>query len=140
MKVIVVDDEPVVLRMIKLFLEAKGLAVLAAACGEEGWDLIGKHGSSIGALVTDYMMPGISGWELARRTRQSGHTFPIIIISGYLHEAMQTEDFECMGKPLDFKKLASTLLNKDTGNINNANSNHTHALATSQSGSFRIFG
>ena len=108
--VLLVDDDPLVRRMIKTYLERRGVPILDAPSGDEAWQILSSQPSSIRLLITDLIMPGISGSELARKVRAAGYGFPIILISGYSGDVPEIgEDTDCMRKPLDLKVLAARI-------------------------------
>jgi CheY-like chemotaxis protein len=80
--VLCVDDEPSVLRPLEIMLQRRGFTVLAAANGSTALDIF-RRSSKIDAVVLDYMMPGLSGGEVARMLRQENQTVPIILHTGY---------------------------------------------------------
>jgi sigma-B regulation protein RsbU (phosphoserine phosphatase) len=67
-RVLVVDDEPVVRRLLETSLTAWGYEVVAARGGEEAWQILKQDGApSLGIL--DWTMPGLDGLELCKRVR-----------------------------------------------------------------------
>lgn len=64
-KILVVDDEPVVLRAVSLALQQAGFCVLRAASPSEALRLAVAHRSPIHLMVCDVLMPGMSGGRLA---------------------------------------------------------------------------
>ena len=68
--VLAVDDEASVLEAIKRLLRPDGIHVRTAQAGDEALRLLEREAASIGAIVTDYAMPGMSGAELLRITCQ----------------------------------------------------------------------
>lgn len=81
-RILCVDDEPAVLRPLEIMLQRRGFTVLAAENGSAAIDIFRKSGK-IDAVVLDYMMPGISGGEVARLLRQEDANIPIILHTGY---------------------------------------------------------
>jgi two-component system KDP operon response regulator KdpE len=77
-RILVVDDEPRVLRMLHAGLTARGYEVTTAATGEEGLDLLATGHFDL--LVLDLRLPGIDGLEVCRRLR-SWSQIPILILS-----------------------------------------------------------
>lgn len=65
--VLVVDDEPIVRELARRALVRKGYAVIEASSGEEALAIFEREGGRIDLLVTDIMMSGMSGLELARQ-------------------------------------------------------------------------
>ncbi len=67
--ILVVDDEPEVLAMAREILEARKFRVLVAGSPEEALSLAQAHPEPIHILLTDVVMPGLNGRELADRLR-----------------------------------------------------------------------
>ena len=66
------------------------------------------------AVVLDYLMPGMTGTELAAHLRQTRGDIPVVLVSGYTgtmlsHEASLAGVSQILTKPLDFRELAETL-------------------------------
>jgi len=79
--VLVVDDDPIIVKLLQVNFEMEGYQVISAADGKEG--LARAQGSRPDLIILDVMMPGIGGLELAR-TLKSGaetHDIPIILLS-----------------------------------------------------------
>jgi DNA-binding response OmpR family regulator len=78
-KVLVVDDEPAIRLIVRVNLEAEGMAVLEAEDGAAGVGL--AHAERPDALLLDVMMPGLDGWAVAEavlgdeRTKETGIVF-----------------------------------------------------------------
>jgi PAS domain S-box-containing protein len=85
--VLVVDDEPEVLELASEILKRVGYSVLEAADGAAALELVQRHQGDIHLLVTDMVMPGLSGRDLAERVRALRKTLPVLYISGYVQEA-----------------------------------------------------
>jgi CheY-like chemotaxis protein len=81
--VLVVDDEPGVRRLVVRILERAGYGVVAAENGAEARELFRAHGSAIDLLLTDVMMPGMSGPELAAHLTRERHGLKVLYMSGY---------------------------------------------------------
>jgi len=81
--VLVVEDEPAVRNLVRTVLERKGYVVLVAQDGAAALDLVGKHTGVIHVLLTDVVMPGINGRDLAARVRARRPTIKVVFMSGY---------------------------------------------------------
>jgi DNA-binding response OmpR family regulator len=77
--ILVVDDEPAIVTVIRERLEREGLQVRAAASGEEALAAIEIQPADL--VVLDVMLPGIDGFEVLRRLRNAGHTVPVIVLT-----------------------------------------------------------
>lgn len=77
-----VDDEPDNLTVLRLFLSAEGFEVMGASNAAEALQLIEDHCPDL--IITDFVMPGMSGLDLCRTLRARGEArdIPIILYSG----------------------------------------------------------
>ena len=85
--VLVVDDEPEVLELATEILKRVGYSVLEAADGAAALEVAKGHPGEIHLLVTDMVMPGMSGRDLAERLRALRSALPVLYISGYVQDA-----------------------------------------------------
>ncbi|MCC6698642.1 MAG: response regulator [Candidatus Hydrogenedentes bacterium] len=81
--ILIVEDDPLVRDLTKRSLQQVGYTVLAARTGVEALAACSRHDRPIDLLVTDVVMPGMSGVELAARFRPLHPSTPIIYMSGY---------------------------------------------------------
>jgi two-component system phosphate regulon response regulator PhoB len=79
--VLVVDDDPVIVNLLQVNFEIEGYTVLSATAGEAG--LAQARAGDPDVIVLDVMMPGMDGFEVARRLRADPATkrIPIILLS-----------------------------------------------------------
>jgi CheY-like chemotaxis protein len=89
--VLAVDDDVAVRNTTADILKGLGYGVLQAASGESALELLAQD-AMIDVLLTDVVMIGMSGPELARRARVSHPRLPIVFISGYADPAEIAED------------------------------------------------
>jgi DNA-binding response OmpR family regulator len=78
-RILVVDDEPGLLRGLKDVFSSKGFSVLTAADGESGLDL--ALNASPELIVLDIMLPRVSGFEICRAVRENGLQMPILMLT-----------------------------------------------------------
>ncbi|MGI8702916.1 MAG: response regulator, partial [Candidatus Limnocylindrales bacterium] len=76
--VLVVDDEPNIVELVRLYLEKDGFAVVSARSGGEALELHERHDPDL--VVLDVMLPGLDGWEVTRELRRRGDT-PILMLT-----------------------------------------------------------
>ena len=81
--ILVVEDQEPVRRLTRRVLEAQGYAVLAAADGPEALEVAERHTGTIHILVTDVVMPGMSGREVGRRLAAGRPGMRVLYVSGY---------------------------------------------------------
>ena len=87
MKVLVIEDEPLIRDIYAEFLELLGHEADVAADGREG--LAHFDPSVHQVVVTDFLMPGLTGLDVAEAIRARGHTTPIVMISGHAEPDVQ---------------------------------------------------
>jgi len=80
-KILVVEDEPDILELVRVALEAEGFSVVAAGDGELGWALARRERPA--ALVLDLMLPKLGGMELCKRIRGTRETagIPVVMLT-----------------------------------------------------------
>ena len=86
--VLVVEDEPAVLTLSRRALEAQGYVVLAASDPAAALRVVERHGGMIHLLLTDVVMPGLSGRELADRLTAQRPGIRVLYMSGYPGDAV----------------------------------------------------
>jgi len=77
-QVLVVDDEPRIVEIVRAYLEREGFGVLTAADGTTGLEMARRERPDL--VVLDLMLPGLSGWEVCRTLRGEGGP-PIIMLT-----------------------------------------------------------
>ncbi|WP_315760037.1 MHYT domain-containing protein [Sphingomonas sp. Y38-1Y] len=106
---LVVDDDELVLRNTAAMLEELGHFVLTAASGAEALRLLDR-GRHFDLLVTDQMMPGMSGVQLAAEARTLHPNLPVLLVSGFAELAPQEQKpFALLNKPFDQRTLAAAV-------------------------------
>ena len=83
--VLVVDDDPDIRDYAALVLQGCGYSVLTAVDGADALSVLGSN-SGIDLLFTDIVMPGIDGFEVARRATQQSPGLKVLFTSGYATE------------------------------------------------------
>jgi CheY-like chemotaxis protein len=109
---LLVEDEPAVLRLVTVMLEDMGYTVLAAGSAAEAMRIAEQH--DIHLLVTDLVMPGTNGRELAEQLLASRPGLPRIFISGYPDETITMQypaesGAHFLAKPFSLDDLATTV-------------------------------
>ena len=85
--ILLAEDEEAVRRLTKRILVSAGYSVLEAADGPEAMALAARHEGQIDLLVTDLVMPGMSGRELAQKLLAERRGLSVLYISGYFGES-----------------------------------------------------
>jgi CheY-like chemotaxis protein len=110
--IVVVDDETLITDFLAFFLEDAGYIVHVARNGVDGLDLIGRVVPD--AVITDYMMPAMSGLELARALKANAALvhIPVILSSAALGASARAHPSlfaAILDKPYPARKLLQTL-------------------------------
>jgi CheY-like chemotaxis protein len=108
--VLLCEDEEGVLRLIERILAAEGYAVLPAATPREAIALAAEHGDAIDALVSDIVMPGMSGPELAAELKRVNPDLHILMLSGYTAETAHSRGDLPLGTTFVEKPFERTAL------------------------------
>ncbi|WP_210530168.1 response regulator [Rubellimicrobium arenae] len=107
--VLLVDDEELVRASTADMLRDLGYTVLEATSGARALTML-RSGAQVDLVVTDYLMPGMSGAALIQEIRQSGSTVPIVLITGYTNAASDVPgDVAKLAKPFRQVDLAARL-------------------------------
>lgn len=91
-KILVVDDESRMRKLVRDFLEREGFRVIEAADGEEAMERFYED-KEIALLILDVMMPNMDGWQVCREVRQSSKV-PIIMLTARSEERDELQGFE----------------------------------------------
>ena len=98
--ILVAEDEDLVRRLLKTTLTSGGYSVLEARDGVEALEVCEQMGASLDLLVTDVVMPRMTGLELARRLAVDHPALKVLCISGYSEETTSAQ------RPLEWPLLA----------------------------------
>lgn len=112
--ILLVEDERGVRELARQYLEMSGYTVLEAEDGHTALELSAMHAGPIHLLMTDVVMPGISGRELADRICRSRPGIKVLYMSGYtdqavVHHGILESDAVLLQKPFNMASLASKL-------------------------------
>lgn len=91
-KILVVDDESRMRKLVKDFLVRQDYEVLEAGDGEEALDIFYRE-KDIALIILDVMMPKLNGWEVCREVRETSRT-PIIMLTAKGDESDELNGFE----------------------------------------------
>ena len=106
--VLLVDDEAFVRLSTAELLEDLGYQVLEAASAEEALGVV-RNGTPLDLVVTDHLMPGMTGSDLARTVRTLRPGVPVLIISGYAESEGIEPDLPRLTKPFRKDELVASL-------------------------------
>jgi len=111
-KVLIVDDQPMVLKCLKSALTADGHDIATVSAGDMALRLVGFQNFDI--IITDYAMPGMDGIKFLEIARERSPGVPVIMITGYgtadtAMDAMNKGAFDYLAKPFSLDALRSTV-------------------------------
>ncbi len=109
-KVLMVDDESRMRKLVSDFLTRKGYIVIEAGDGEEALDRFYAD-KDISLVILDVMMPKMNGWDVCREIRKNSKV-PIIMLTAKSDESSELNGFECgadeyIAKPFSPKILTA---------------------------------
>lgn len=82
-KLLLVEDEETVRAVTRKLLEKLGYEVTTARDAEEGLEIFEEEGPAIDGVVTDVVMPGLTGIQMAARLREMRPDLKVLFVSGY---------------------------------------------------------
>ena len=106
--VLLVDDEILVRMSTADMLSDLGFAVIEAGSAEEALELI-RDGTQYDLIVTDHLMPGMTGVELAREVTRLSPDTPVLLVSGYAEVEGIAPNLPRLTKPFRNADLAASL-------------------------------
>jgi two-component system, cell cycle sensor histidine kinase and response regulator CckA len=107
-RILVVEDEAVVRRLVVTVLKRHGYDVLEAADPLDALELARDPAETLDLLVTDVVMPEMDGVELHRRIEQVRPDLPVLFLSGYAHDVVASKGVTAMNllaKPFSLREL-----------------------------------
>ncbi len=112
--ILVVEDEPTVRGLLREVLERSGYRVVACAAPEEGIAACQVPGQHIDLLLTDVVLPGMNGWEMASHISEAIPGVRVVFMSGYTEHALVKDGVldgrvEYLQKPFSLDTLRQRL-------------------------------
>lgn len=108
--VLLVDDNQEILLSMSNALKRNGYSVSTCDNGKTALEIISKHTDKFHIIITDELMPGISGSDLIQHCRNINHDLKFICWSGYFEkDPIDTEKIKYLQKPISKDKLIKTI-------------------------------
>jgi two-component system, cell cycle sensor histidine kinase and response regulator CckA len=108
--VLLADDDAAILALCGDILRSHGCTVLTAASGSEALQASCDCGGQIDLLVSDVVMPGLSGLLLAEQLRQKRQQLPVLFMTGYSPDGIKTgPGISVIAKPFDEQGLLDAI-------------------------------
>jgi len=108
--ILVVDDDPEILAMLRDFLEGEGFSIRTATNGAEALQAIDQVAPAL--ILLDMRMPVLDGWGFAARLRERQEAYPIIVMTAAQSAQRWAEEIGANGfiaKPFDVDELLQTI-------------------------------
>jgi two-component system response regulator HydG len=111
-KILIIDDEPSTLNMLRLLLSTYGYTVLSAENGERGLEVFLAERPSI--VLTDVRMPGMDGIEVLKKMKETGVNAEVIVVTGHgdmdtAVRSLQHDASDFINKPIQKQALEVAL-------------------------------
>jgi DNA-binding NtrC family response regulator len=108
-RILIVDDEPEMLKVLADSLSGRGYEVRLASCGDEALDIVERE-DSISMVLLDVVLPGKCGVETLKELKKRHPELAVVLMSAVAdslveHHARRLGAFDYLLKPLDDKKL-----------------------------------
>jgi two-component system cell cycle sensor histidine kinase/response regulator CckA len=123
--ILIVEDSPQLLELMCECLRALGYTLLTAGNGAAAVDLLRNHNSRIDLMITDVIMPHMSGMELYQRVQQIRPDMKVVFISGYLEDTLsrlkiENAEITLIEKPfqvVEFTRTIREILDKPSSEV-----------------------
>ncbi|HHY87277.1 MAG TPA: response regulator [Verrucomicrobia bacterium] len=103
--ILMVDDEDLLLSMGETILSSYGYRVLTASSGQRALELFSQHVKEIALVITDLVMPTMSGRELAENIHRVSPETPVLFTSGFVRPQNQNDELTYLQKPFTSQDL-----------------------------------
>lgn len=112
--ILLVEDEEALREVTQSYLQNRGYTVLPAKSPEVAQEISAKYDKPINLLLTDVVLPGISGVRLGELLTAKRPEMRVLYVSGYTgdaisHHGLQDSTFEFLSKPYSFARLGKTI-------------------------------
>jgi CheY-like chemotaxis protein len=107
--VLLVEDNPEVRRSLTIMLTAMGHSVSAVRDGEEALAIVGAN-QTFSCMITDVVMPGMSGHQLLDRTRELQPELPVLLMTGYVDDVIGRDRPQHLARSATIQKPFTTAM------------------------------
>ena len=110
-KIIVADDEARIRKLVSDFLKKSGYEVIEAENGDDTYNLFCKYIDTVDLIILDIMMPGLNGWEVCKKIRETS-SVPVIMLTARSEEFDELTGYEAGIDDYVTKPFSPTILVK----------------------------
>lgn len=107
--VLVVDDDPLALLLVQEVLVSAGYQVLASSDGTQALEVWRDNRTEVGLVVSDVVMPGMSGLELVDLLTEEQSNLKVLLMSAFPKHLLGGKHFQVLGKPFSPEELLSSV-------------------------------
>jgi DNA-binding NtrC family response regulator len=119
--ILLVEDEPILLELLKAIFEDNGYRVVTATNGEEAVEIFRQKKNEIGVVLSDMGLPKLGGWEMFEELRPIDPNVKVILASGFVDTELREEALKKGAKdfiqkpyvPASILKLIRNVLDSD---------------------------
>jgi CheY-like chemotaxis protein len=104
--ILVVEDQPATAQITRILLESWGYKVFEAHCGEEALRMFGSVADGIHLVLTDVIMPGMTGPQLAAELTRMKPDLRVVFMSGYPNDQLNGPGVAFLPKPFNPSSLS----------------------------------
>lgn len=115
-KLLIVDDDPISLRVLSEYLRGANYGFVAAENGQQAWEILQKSPQEFALVIADRIMPKMHGMELLAQMRQHQtlKNIPLIMLTGEVEKdemvaAIKAGVFDFLHKPIEKELLLAVL-------------------------------
>ncbi|MCM1545075.1 MAG: response regulator transcription factor [Ruminococcus sp.] len=110
-KILIADDEQKIRKLVCSFLKNSGYETVEADNGDDAFELFNSNKNEISLLILDIMMPGLNGWEVCRKVRESSNV-PVIMLTARSEEFDELMGYEAGADDYVTKPFSPSVLVK----------------------------
>jgi CheY-like chemotaxis protein len=107
--IMIVEDQQATAQITRILLESWGYRVIETHCAEEAISVFERDGDTVQLLLTDVIMPGMSGPQLAGELTRRKPELRVVFMSGYPNEQLNDVDATFLPKPFNPAGLSRTI-------------------------------
>lgn len=146
-KIIVADDELRIRKLVCEFLAKFGYETVEAEDGDEAYRLFEENKSTVSLIILDIMMPGLNGWEVCRKIRETS-TVPVIMLTARSQEFDELIGYESGAddyvtkpfSPMVLVKRVEALLRRAKSDIISNEKNFSELFFNDEAHEVRLYG